>query len=1447
VIPTGHNAKSTVTPTIGLLARLSGVLHLKGIGATKISVLATLACLLALALPGVAGAALIHQYLPPPSEELGKGVPAGAGCGETPPLAEPTPCLTGALTAARALAVSGEDVWVLDRSPSATGQSGGFRVDRFDGKTGAFVGPQLDEEGAASDLNKNVAVGHAFSSEQVYVDAGHAIAVFDGETGKLAHVWAGNTALPPGELRGTAVDDAPSISGDPDVGDVYVSTKGQTPAENVVRVLDPEESGLTKAGEEPAKVVAELTGTCESTNEIVGASGCEVGAGEVPFTQPYGVVVSPVNGDVLVTDGYEPFVVDVFAPQAMGQYEFVRQLTGTPYGPFGRSEGVAVDGGNGEIYVADNGLVPIEPVNGLGKFVRKSPEAVDQFNEKGEFLGRLTGTPAGAFTGESNGKLNLEGVVLNGVAVAPTGSGSAGGDVYVGDSSEQANVGPVDVFGPDLVVPDVTTSAATVVHATHVQLNGTVKLDGAGSAACVFEYGTSTSYGSEAPCEDPATVTEAEEVPPGTPVAVKATIKGLLPDTTYFYRVSATNSGGFPSRESTEDKGEVTTTGPGLHGVFASEVASTAATLGATINPRSLPTSYYFQYVDPAGEGVASTAACPPTGSAKCPTLPATPEALGSAPGDQTVTQRLQGLSPSHEYHYRVVVVSEPPGEPAETFAEADKTFTTQPPASGFALPDGRQWELVTPPDKHGATPRERSNGVTQASVSGDAITYQTTKPIEEGAPGYGDVVEQVLSVRGKGGWESQDISAPHGEPSENSAGEGQEYRTFSEDLSSALVEPFGEFTSLKPDVFPPDTERTPYLRHDLTCVSIPSTCYEPLLTEAPGYADVPAGTHFGVPGGGALKGGWEVKAATPELTHVILGEFAAGSQTPLKDGAPSQSLYEWSASAPLGEGQLQLVSVLPDGTPTSGIISQTGGQARGNDARAVSEDGARVVWTQEGGEGGLYLTDMSLGRSVRLDVPEAECLAKKECGGGQVTPIFQTMDNGGSRVFFSDRQQLLSGAGTGENLYECAIVVEAGAPRCELHDVAPGAGLLGETIVGASEDGNYVYFVSNNAVGDGVGHGAVNGNCNGDTTKSEWQRATPVTACNLYMVHYAGAAGWEPPALVGVLSGDDAPAWAIFEKKPARVSPDGRWLAFMSNRSLTGYDNRDAHSGKPDEEVFLYHAGSGSQPPGLVCASCDPTGARPTGFEVGFPYLSRLATSEEWTEEAWLAGAIPGWTGYDLGTSLYQSRYLSDSGRLFFNSSDALVPQDINNQVDVYEFEPANTAAEPPPNDSCTTGSSTYNSATGGCVDLISSGTSHQESGFYDASASGDDVFFLTNESLVAQDPGGARSIYDAHVCGAEGVPCTQTAAVPPQCTTADACRAAPAPQPGIFGAPSSATFSGPGNLAGGLESNPVKKVTKKTLKCKRGFVKSKHNKCIRNKSKHKAKKSAHTNRRAK
>jgi hypothetical protein len=82
----------------------------------------------------------------------------------------------------------------------------------------------------------------------------------------------------------------------------------------------------------------------------------------------------------------------------------------------------------------------------------------------------------------------------------------------------------------------------------------------------------------------------------------------------------------------------------------------------------------------------------------------------------------------------------------------------------------------------------------------------------------------------------------------------------------------------------------------------------------------------------------------------------------------------------------------------------------------------------------------------------------------------------------------------------------------------------------------------------------------------------------------------------------------------------------------------------------------------------------------------------------------------------------------------------------------------------------------------------------FMDASENGDDVFFLTSEPLTSQDFDNAADMYDAHVCSA-AVPCTAPVVAPPACTTADSCRAAPAPQPAIFGAPATATFAGSGN----------------------------------------------------
>ena len=373
-----------------------------------------------------------------------------------------------------------------------------------------------------------------------------------------------------------------------------------------------------------------------------------------------------------------------------------------------------------------------------------------------------------------------------------------------------------------------------------------------------------------------------------------------------------------------------------------------------------------------------------------------------------------------------------------------------------------------------------------------------------------------------------------------------------------------------------------------------------------------------------------------------------------------------------------------------------------------------------------------------------------------------------------------------------------------------------GEGVDAASSDGCYVYFNSEAILAAGATSG-----------KS-----------NLYVSHFDGSV-WET-MFISSLSGTGFPEWG---GQDIELSPNGRYVAFMSNVSLTGYDNVDVSEQPPtqeeeeekedngenpktrvshhDEEVFEYDAATNH----LVCASCDSTGARPVGVRdpgrPGFPpYYPPLMVdrNDQWSGH-WLAGILPDWTDKGNSEPIYQPRYISNNGRLLFNSPEALVSADVNGLQDVYEYEPTVGAA------------------------LISSGTSGQESAFVDASVSGGDVFFLTSARLVAQDDDDAYDVYDAHICGAEGVPCQPSAAVPPPpCDTEASCKAAPSPQPEIYGAPASSTFTGAGNLT----PTPTNVAPKKRAVpiCKRGFVRNNKDKCVRKKAKRA--KRANTKRRA-
>jgi DNA-binding beta-propeller fold protein YncE len=103
--------------------------------------------------------------------------------------------------------------------------------------------------------------------------------------------------------------------------------------------------------------------------------------------------------------------------------------------------------------------------------------------------------------------------------------------------------------------PTVTSEPASAITQSTATLNATVNPNGAEVTECKLEYGTTSLYGSSAPCTpQPGSAT--------TPIAVSATITNLTPNTTYHFRVSATN----PTATTTSTDQTLKTTGSPEYG-----------------------------------------------------------------------------------------------------------------------------------------------------------------------------------------------------------------------------------------------------------------------------------------------------------------------------------------------------------------------------------------------------------------------------------------------------------------------------------------------------------------------------------------------------------------------------------------------------------------------------------------------------------------------------------------------------------------------------------------------------------------------------------------------------------------------------------------------------------------------------------------------------------------
>ena len=914
---------------------------------------------------------------------------------------------------------------------------------------------------------------------------------------------------------------------------------------------------------------------------------------------------------------------------------------------------------------------------------------------------------------------------------------SAGGDIF---SAEGGGV-MYRAFPPPGPIVALTPCKAGPFGNTKATLNAEVNPEGK-ATSFKFEYLTDDQYKAGG-FSNPGTKSSEEVVLSEVDYKLHDAaiqVVGLQPETTYHCRVVAENADSATPLEGVEGSFK-TKEGFEFGPAWASEVGEEAATVNVEGNPLGIPAKGQVEYV--------TDAQYQANGFADALSAPA--EELGFGAGEQLQLRSttLTGLAPGTVYHYRLRVRNGTPPEgiicPERKLVcpQLEHTFKTHLREAGEA--DQRRWELVSPGLKNSAEvaipgPSAGSAGLTesrfvriQASAgSGEAVTYTsfTSFGDPKGAPG----TSQYLSKRGEGGWTTENIT-PRGfiwfpllPP----------YTGFSADLR------FSAFKMTQPALTPNCRQglESLYWRDnetgELHC----------LTPDEPGAPESPCLVYAGASGDGSRV-------------------FFAGR--PEGGEEYTNSLYEWSEA-----NGVKLVSVLPGGEPAPGteVTGFGAGASRGLgencevtrrvQRHAVSNDGSRVFWTyapdDESAPTQLYAR-IDGAETIQLDL-------KQPSGAAAGNGVFRGASADGSVVYFTDVEKLISGA-KAENgkpdLYRYQI-----GRKNPLTDLTIGAA-PGDVkgVVGISEEGSYVYFVA----------GAVLS----EEPNKAGQKAE-AGKNNLYLYH-EGATTF----IAGLAAPEDQGDWAASPRElSARVSPDGRHLAFLSieAENLVGYDNTIAvgEHCQPllDERVtlrdnplcpqaFLYAADSGE----LSCASCNPSGARPLG-----PTL------------------LPGWTNNTEGP-----RFLTDDGsRLFFQSFDKLAQADENDNSDVYEFER-------PGRGSCSEAVPQFDPASGGCRFLLSSGKSGDETYLVDASSDGRDVFISTRAQLVGWDVNENFDVYDFREGG--GFP--EPSPPPPGCISGESCKLPPV-SPAQPTSPATQTFTSPGN----------------PRPCKKGFVR-KGKKCIK------------------
>jgi hypothetical protein len=666
------------------------------------------------------------------------------------------------------------------------------------------------------------------------------------------------------------------------------------------------------------------------------------------------------------------------------------------------------------------------------------------------------------------------------------------------------------------------------------------------------------------------------------------------------------------------------------------------------------------------------------------------------------------------------------------------------------ALPEGRVYEMVSPPYKAGYGTAE----LEAVSPDGERVAF-TSQGAFAGALSNDAFGNSYVARRGAAGWSTISVAPPSGGTTELSAATTD----FSVGLDYALANGL-----LAPNTGAGEHSSTESVL-ELHPIDAPET--------AAGWE-----TFGGIvmeslvgPAGGAFEQG-----ASADLCDVTMYHAPAF----LLQGVGSVQIYEVARGCHGEPAALRVVG-LNNRNPAA-VIGGPGSCTELGSGVAVDQESTRGAISADGSE--IFFTSGTTGhpgcfaghqlfvrlggsRTVEVSRPLETgrefggCLAngvpgEVPCAGAatRANGDFKGASDDGTHVFFTSKAALTGDVeDASSNLYMATIGCPSGEPGCPAsarevssltqvsHDPAAGQAAEVQGVLSISHDGSHVYFVAQGVLAPGPNP----------------EGRTPLRGADNLYVYQTGPAGSSGklafvgdlcsgsglsgvtadqhcPSDLNLKKGDeesrqDAGLWGVSPYAQTNGCPQaaagcepGRFLVFSTYAQLLRNDTDDA------ADVYRYDATTGI----LERVSTGEGGAGANGNEDDTTLVE--TTSRGGFAPNADARIRPGSIGGGdqvFAKSEAGARAISEDGsRIVFTTAGRLSPHAINARENVYEWQQQSGSSE-------------------GRVSIISTGSSSSPDAYPAISPSGRDVFFMTSAGLGSQDTDGQPDVYDARLEG--------------------------------------------------------------------------------------------------